>query len=117
MVEKIKNIVVFVRDFEAARLFYRDWLALPVGQQTEYMMEFLPGTGTQLGVALAMHEAAQKLVGRHTGITFNVKGLEELCTRLQEKGARFTEPLESTPWGKMAVVADPDGNEFALVES
>jgi len=81
------------------------------------MMEFLPGEGTSLGVALAMHDAAKKLVGRHTGITLNVKGLDEVCARLVENGARFTEPLETTPWGKMAVVADPDGNEFALVEA
>lgn len=116
MVEKIKNIVVFVNDFPAARRFYRELLALPAGQETEYMMEFLPAQGTALGVALAMHDAAKKLVGRHTGITFNVKGIEELCARLSEQGARFTEPLEKTPWGSMAVVADPDGNEFALVE-
>lgn len=117
MVEKIKNIVVFVRDITKARAFYRDALGLAPGQETETMMEFLPGPGTQLGVALAMHDAALKLVGRHTGITFNVKGLAELCARLEEKGARFTEPLEKTPWGYMAVVADPDGNEFALVEA
>ncbi|HBA87096.1 MAG TPA: glyoxalase [Geobacter sp.] len=116
MVEKIKNIVVFVKDFQAARRFYRDLLGLTPGQETEYMMEFFPSQGTSLGVSLAMHEAAQKLVGRHTGITFDVKGLDELCKTLEEKGARFTEPLERTPWGKMAVVADPDGNEFALVE-
>lgn len=116
MVEKIKNVVVFVRDMAAARSFYREWLGLEPGGETEYMMEFLPGQGTTLGVSLAMHEAAQKLVGRHTGITFSVKGLEELCALLTEKGVRFTEPLEKTPWGKMAVVADPDGNQFALVE-
>ena len=81
------------------------------------MMEFLTGQGTSLGVALALHDAAQKLVGRHTGITLSVKDLEKLCATLVEKGARFTEPLEQTPWGKMAVVADPDGNEFALVEA
>lgn len=116
MVEKIKNIVVFVKDFQGARRFYREQLGLPPGQETEYMMEFFPGQGTSLGVSLAMHEAAQKLVGRHTGITLSVNGLDELCKRLTEQGARFTEPLERTPWGKMAVVADPDGNEFALVE-
>lgn len=116
MVEKIKNVVVFVKDMPAARTFYRDLLGLEPGGETEYMMEFLSSQGTTLGVSLAMHEAAQKLVGRHTGITFSVKGLEELCVKLTEKGARFTEPLERTPWGKMAVVSDPDGNEFALVE-
>lgn len=116
MVEKIKNIVVFVNDFPAARRFYREQLGLAAGQETEYMMEFFPAQGTSLGISLAMHDAAKKLVGRHTGITLNVNGLELLCQRLAEKGVRFTEPLESTPWGKMAVVADPDGNEFALVE-
>lgn len=116
MVEKIKNIVVFVKDFPAARRFYREQLGLPVGQETEYMMEFFPGEGTALGVSLAMHDAAIKLVGRHTGITFTVKGLEELYAGLVREGVRFTEPLEKSPWGKMAVVADPDGNEFALVE-
>lgn len=117
MVEKIKNIVVFVRDLPAARRFYKEQLGLPVSQETETMIEFLPACETRLGVALALHEAAQKLVGRHTGITLNVKGLDELCKALVETGAHFTEPLERTPWGKMAVVADPDGNEFALVES
>ncbi len=116
MVEKIKNIVVFVKDIKAARRFYREQLGLPPGQETEYMMEFLPGEGTALGVSLAMHDAAIKLVGRHTGITLTVKGLEELYAKLVREGVRFTEPLEKSPWGKMAVVADPDGNEFALVE-
>lgn len=117
MVGKIKNVVVFVRDFPAARAFYREGLCLPPGQESEMVMEFLPGQGTTLGVALALHDDAQLLVGRHTGITLCVKGLEELCARLTEQGARFTEPLERTPWGKMAVVADPDGNQFALVEA
>lgn len=116
MVEKIKNIVVFVKDFQAARRFYKEQLGLPLSQETETMMEFLPGAETKLGVALALHEAAQKLVGRHTGVTLTVQGLDAVCASLVEKGARFTEPLERTPWGKMAVVADPDGNEFALVE-
>lgn len=117
MIDKMKNIVVFVHDFPAARRFYREGLALAAGQETETMMEFLPGQGTSLGVALALHDDARKLVGRHTGITLSVKGLEEVCARLEEQGARFTEPLERTPWGKMAVIADPDGNEFALVEA
>ena len=80
------------------------------------MMEFFPGNGATLGVALAMHEAAHPFVGRHTGITLTVTDLEKLCKELTEAGASFAEPLEQTPWGKMAVVKDPDGNQFALVE-
>ena len=116
MIEKMKNVVVFVRDMEGARRFYREWLGLPLVQESETMMEFFPGGGATLGVALAMHEAALPLVGRHTGITLAAPGLDDLCARLAELGATFVEPLERTPWGKMAVVADPDGNQFALVE-
>ncbi|MGE3549988.1 MAG: VOC family protein, partial [Geobacter sp.] len=39
-----------------------------------------------------------------------------LCQRLSDGGVTFIEPLEASPWGKMAVVADPDGNQYALVE-
>lgn len=116
MVEKMKNVVVFVRDFEAAKRFYREQLCLPLVQESPMMMEFFPGGGATLGVATAMHEAAYPLVGRHTGITLQVKGIEEFCRQLAAAGVKFPEPLEKSPWGKMAVVADPDGNQIALVE-
>ncbi len=115
MVEKMKNIVVFVRDFEKAQRFYKEQLKLPLVQESVAIMEFFPG-GTTLGVSLAMHEAAFPLVGRHTGITLQVKDIDLLCRELEEAGVEFAELLEKTPWGKMAVVKDPDGNQFALVE-
>jgi predicted enzyme related to lactoylglutathione lyase len=79
------------------------------------LMEFFPGAATTLGVALALQDEARKLVGRHTGITLTVEKIEALCETLVAGGARFVEPLESSPWGKMAVVADQDGNQLALV--
>ena len=112
----MKNIVVFVRDFEAARRFYKEQLKLPLVQESPAIMEFFPGAAATLGISLAMHEAAYPLVGRHTGITLQVTDIEQLCSDLTEAGVSFAEPLEKTPWGKMAVVMDPDGNQFALVE-
>lgn len=116
MVKGMKNVVVFVRDFEGAKRFYKELLKLPLVQESVAMMEFFPGNGATLGVSMAMHEAAQPLVGRHTGVTLVVSDLEELCKELTNAGVSFAEPLERTPWGKMAVVKDPDGNQFALVE-
>lgn len=116
MVERMKNVVVFVRDFEKARRFYKEQLKLPLVQESMAVMEFFPGGGPTLGVSLAMHEAAFPLVGRHTGITLQVKGIDRFCEELEEAGVEFAEPLEKSPWGKMAVVKDPDGNQFALVE-
>ena len=117
MVKGMKNMVVFVLDLEKAKRFYKEQLKLPLVQESATMMEFFPGNGPTLGVALAMHDAAKPLAGRHTGITLVVSDLESLCKELTAAGVSFAEPFEQTPWGKMAVVKDPDGNQFAMVES
>jgi len=111
----MKNIVIFVTDLAKAKAFYVDLLGLPLAGQSEMLLEFFPGAPSTLGVALAMQDDARKLVGRHTGITLKVEKIEALCETLASGGARFVEPLESSPWGKMAVIADPDGNQLALV--
>jgi len=112
----MKNIVLFVTDLHKAKTFYVDLLGLPLAGESQMMMEFFPGSGTTLGIALALQDDARALVGRHTGITLNVQGIDKTCKRLGNAGVTFIEPLEESPWGKMAVVADPDGNQFALVE-
>lgn len=116
MITGMKNVVVFVRDIEQAKVFYKERLGLIATQESVAMMEFSFGAGAALGVALAMHEAALPLVGRHTGITLTVSDIVPFCEKLTEAGVTFAEPLDTTPWGKMAVVSDPDGNQFALVE-
>jgi predicted enzyme related to lactoylglutathione lyase len=113
---KMKNVVVFVLDLDKAKQFYKEQLKLPLVQESATMMEFFPGDGPKLGVALAMTDMAKPLAGRHTGITLTVTDIDQLCKELTAAGVKFAEPLERTPWGKMAVVKDPDGNQFALVE-
>lgn len=116
MTVSMKNVVVFVSDLARAKAFYADLLQLPLAGQTEMLLEFFPGATTTLGVALALQDDARRLVGRHTGVTLKVERIEELCESLRRGGVRFVEPLESSPWGRMAVIADPDGNQFALVD-
>ena len=115
MTVSLKNIVIFVTDLDRAKAFYVDLLGLPLAGRSEMMMEFFPGAPTTLGVALALQDEARKLVGRHTGLTLKVEKIEDLCAALTAGGARFVEPLEASPWGKMAVIADSDGNQLALV--
>jgi predicted enzyme related to lactoylglutathione lyase len=112
----LKNIVIFVTDLARAKSFYVDLLGLPVAGQSEMLIEFFPGVGATLGVSLALHEDARKLVGRHTGISLKVENIVSVCETLKNGGAHFVEPLESSPWGKMAVVQDFDGNMIALVD-
>ena len=112
----LKNIVLFVTDLAKAKSFYVDLLGLPVAGESEMLIEFFPGSATTLGVSLALHEDARSLIGRHTGITLKVDNIAAVCDSLKHGGAHFVEPLESSPWGKMAVVQDFDGNMIALVD-
>lgn len=116
MSTSLKNMVVFVTDLAKAKSFYVDLLGLPVAGQSEMLMEFFPGASTTLGVSLALNEDARSLVGRHTGITLKVENIVALCEALKNGGVHFSEPLESSPWGKMAVIQDFDGNMLALVD-
>jgi predicted enzyme related to lactoylglutathione lyase len=112
----LKNFVIFVTDLARAKSFYVGLLGLPVAGQSEMLIEFFPGAVTTLGVSLALHDDARQLVGRHTGITLKVEKIADVCEALKNGGAQFVEPLESSPWGKMAVVQDFDGNMIALVD-
>ena len=112
---QLYSIAVFVSDMDRALLFYRDHLGLPLLRQGAFGAEFLDGE-TRLGVHPAAHADAQAMMGRHTGITFHVPDLLAYCERLHERGVRFvTEPTQQG-FGIMALVADPDGNIFALWE-
>jgi lactoylglutathione lyase len=115
MIRAMYSIAVFVHDIQRAIAFYRDDLGLPVTKQGAFGAEFLEQE-PHLGVHPAMHPDARKLVGRHTGITFHVPDLLDFCARLHERGVRFVAEPTQQAFGIMAMVADPDGNVFALWE-
>ena len=45
---------------------------------------------------------------------FAVANLEERLTGLADAGGKVLKPLKETPWGPMALVADPDGRRVEL---
>lgn len=114
MTVSLHNIFIFVTDVPRARQFYADLLGLPAAGENEMMIEFFPGAATTMTVALALQDEARAMVGRHTGITLKIDGLEEVCRRLSDAGVVFAMPYEASPWGRMAVVNDPDGNQVRL---
>jgi len=55
--------------------------------------------------------------GGRTPIFFETKNIVRTAKELKKKGVKFVEELSERPWGELkAVFADPDGNEFNLVE-
>lgn len=111
----LHSIAIFVTDLGAARTFYEEQLGLPVARAGSFGLELLDAP-PHIGVHPAQHPEARAMVGRHTGLTFRVEHLLDLCGRLNEQGVRFvTEPTQQG-FGIMAMVADPDGNILALWE-
>ncbi len=55
---------------------------------------------------------------RGTGLGFKVKNLEEVLNRrLVMHVIKIVSPIEETPWGRRAVVKDPDGRRVELYDS
>jgi catechol 2,3-dioxygenase-like lactoylglutathione lyase family enzyme len=40
--------------------------------------------------------------------------VEKTYTELKKSGVEFSQELTTTSWGKMAILRDPDGNEFEI---
>jgi predicted enzyme related to lactoylglutathione lyase len=115
MTPTLHSIAIFVTDLERARIFYEDQLGLPVNKAGSFGFEFLE-VPPHVGVHPAQHPDAIAMVGRHTGMTFDVPGLLDFCSRLGELGVRFVAEPTQQGFGIMAMVADPDGNVIALWE-
>ncbi len=109
----LHSIAIFVTDIDRAKRFYRDDLGLTLTREGSFGAEFVEGP-THLGVHPAVHPDALALVGRHTGITFHVDGILDYCEHLHDRSVRFLAEPTRQSFGVMAMIADPDGNVFAL---
>ena len=115
MTATLYSVAIFVTDIARARVFYEEQLGLPVSKAGSFGFELLDAP-PHIGVHPAQHPDAVAMVGRHTGLTFNVTGLLEFCSHLSELGVRFVAEPTQQGFGIMAMVADPDGNVMALWE-
>jgi len=112
---QVSYVNIFVTDLEKAIAFYRDklGLALLFSSPEQGFASFTVG-GVRLGVALAGADHAE-LVGRHTGVGFEVGDLGAEHARLAGLGVHFTMPPTRQPWGSyMAMFSDEDDNIFYM---
>ena len=113
MAVSLYSVAIFVRNLDRAVEFYQDTLGLVVGAKGSFGAEF-EAQGIRIGVHPANHEAARAMVGRETGLTFQVDGLLHVCGDLHAKGVTFRQEPTQMSFGIMAMIEDPDGNVMAL---
>ncbi len=59
-------------------------------------------------------EAPERRQGGATQVGFKVSSLEETVARARAAGAAVLQEPEDVPWGRRAVLADPDGRPVEL---
>jgi catechol 2,3-dioxygenase-like lactoylglutathione lyase family enzyme len=112
---------VFVRDIVAARQFYAGVLGLPLkvdGSGWGYCV--FDGGAAELVVEQVGDDAPAEdrgLVGRFTGLSFEVADAAARHQALQAQGVVFDGPPERQSWGGiLATFEDPSGNTLQICQ-
>lgn len=112
---------IFVRDLSAARRFFADALGLALRTHDGARGYCLFDAGNvELVVEAVPADApaeAQALVGRCTGLSFQVPSVHVAHQDMARRGVVFTAAPERQFWGgTVASFSDPDGNQFQIVQ-
>ena len=119
---KLGPIQIFVSDLQKAKKWYTEVLGMKlVKEYPDFKCVLLKLGKTEFDVGVpdpCWGESWDKVkVGGRTPIFFETDGIGKTVNKLKKKGVKFVEELSERPWGEMkAVFADPDGNEFNLIE-
>src|SRR5919201_1997116 len=111
---KIGAVILLVSNMENSTIFYRDVLNLPIKSQTKDWTEFF-----NRETVLALHparKAQQSSVQGKVLVGFMVSDLEAEVEQLQKKNIKFFKKLKDEPFGKHAIIEDPDGHLISIAE-
>ena len=113
MIKAIGTTAVVVSDTTKAAKWYKENLGFEVkGEPKEHWVT----VGVKGDVQRLHLCQSKKLEPGNTGIAFLCDNLEKTHQELSKKGVKFTVLPKKEPWGTNAMLADPDGNEFWLIE-
>jgi len=114
MFKRVGAAIVLVENMDRSVAFYRDILGMKIKQEIPDWVEFVNESGSAV---LALHtkrtkssELPNMLVG------FKVNDIENVCKELEKKNVKFYKKLTLEPFGKHAIIEDPDGHLISIVE-
>ena len=95
--------------------FYSETLELPIKTRSKDWTEFFNND-----TVLALHPAPQKKTILKTGsgtlVGFEVTDLDSTVKKLKERRVKFFKRPKEEPFGKHAIVQDPDGHLISIAE-
>jgi len=111
MLDQVMQVAILVADMKKAVNFYSYVLGLPVITKSDKTAEFRTD-----GVSLAVKPREQAGGTGTTQITFQVADLEVVFNDAKLRGAKVLAPPRTVDGGRVARLADPDGNIIELFE-
>lgn len=112
----VRLLTVPVSDLDTAKDFYAGKLGFDVvtdQQNGPIRWLQLAPKGAETSVVLANHTPAAP--GSLQGLILATADLDGDCAALREAGVDVDGP-QDLPWGRQAVITDPDGNGLVLAE-
>jgi lactoylglutathione lyase len=112
---KVGAVILLVSNMEKSIRFYSEILELPIKTRSKDWTEFFNND-----TVLALHPAPRKKgilkTGSGTLVGFEVTDLVSTVKRLKEKKVKFFKRPKEEPFGKHAIVRDPDGHLISIAE-
>ncbi|MDQ3848714.1 MAG: VOC family protein [Thermoproteota archaeon] len=112
---KVGAVNLLVSNMGKSIKFYSDILELPVKSRAKDWTEFFKND-----TVLALHPAPKKKKTLKTGsgilVGFEVTDLDSTVKKLKEKRVKFFKKPKEEPFGKHAIVQDPDGHLISIAQ-
>ena len=112
---KVGAVILLVSNMEKSIKFYSETLELPIKTRSKDWTEFFNND-----TVLALHPAPKKKTILKTGsgtlVGFEVTDLGSTVKKLKERRVKFFKRPKEEPFGKHAIVQDPDGHLISIAE-
>jgi catechol 2,3-dioxygenase-like lactoylglutathione lyase family enzyme len=111
---KVGAVILLVSNMDKSTRFYRDTLGIPVKTKSKDWTEFF-----NKDTVLALHPAKKKSkmkTGSGMLVGFEVSDLDATVKVLKQKKVKFFKKPTEEPFGKHAIIQDPDGHLVSIAE-
>jgi len=109
---KFATVAVVVRNEKRAMKWWKEKIGFRVVTSFPHWVTVAP-RGANVHLHLCPDSRPEK---GNTGFMFSTPDAAKEEARLRKKGVKITKPTKKEDWGTIFWFADPDGNEFQVIE-
>jgi len=110
MVSKEVSVAVVVADAKESAKWFKDKVGLESSAEGHWVLVWPKGSTAKVHLCEGEPDPG------NTGVAFYVDDVGKLAAGMKKQGVKFTQEVKKTSWGTNAMFADPDGNEYWLIE-